>query len=64
MNLLNLDEKTFKSTYIATFLASYMAVTYERNCSEGHVGEPYAHQPIEDANHLADCAWESLCDLI
>ena len=55
-----MDEKQFKTAYVAQFLASYMAQRYDQDCLEGHPGEPYAHQPVEDALHLAECAWERL----
>lgn len=55
-----LDERVFKSTYIATFLASYSAWRYERDCMEGHPGCHYANQPVEDANHLANEAWKTM----
>lgn len=55
-----LDEWTFKSTYIATFLATYMAANYERDCMNGHPGEPYKFQPVEDANFNANCAWQRI----
>ncbi len=59
-----LDEKTFKSTYIATFLASRMAVKYDEDCMNGHEGEPYNHQPVEDAEFLANRAWESIQEIL
>lgn len=55
-----MTEAEFKSTYITQFLAAYMAQTYERDCHEGHRGEPYNHQPVEDAAFLADCAWKQV----
>lgn len=55
-----MNEKQFKAQYITQFLASYMASTYDRDCQNGHVGEPYNHQPITDAAFLADCAWEQI----
>jgi hypothetical protein len=61
--IIELNEQTFKSTYVANFLASYMALTYEDNCQNGHEGNPHHHQPLEDAIHLADCAWESYLKL-
>jgi hypothetical protein len=54
-----LDEASFKATYVATFLASYMAGRYNDDCMNGHPGEPYEHQPIEDAVFCAECAWTS-----
>lgn len=50
----------FKATYIAQFLASYMAARYDQDCQTGHQGQPYNHQPVEDAVFLANCAWEQL----
>jgi len=55
-------EAEFKSTYISTFLASYMAGRYDQDCSEGHINEPYMNQPVEDANFNANCAWKSIQD--
>jgi hypothetical protein len=55
-----LSEVEFKSAYIATFLATYMAVNYERDCANGQRGEPYENQPVEDANFCANCAWQSI----
>jgi hypothetical protein len=55
-----LREADFKTQYIATFLASYSAWRYERDCQEGHPGQHYANQPVEDANHLANKAWDSI----
>ena len=56
-------EKEFKSNYIATFLASYMASKYDWDCQNLHPNEPYNHQPVEDAKFLADCAWKQLMEL-
>ena len=53
-------EAEFKSVYIATFLASYMAGRYERDCADGHLGMPYNTQPVEDASFLANAAWETI----
>jgi hypothetical protein len=55
-----MNEQQFKASYITQFLASYMASTYDFDCQNGHPGEPYNHQPIEDASFLADCAWNQL----
>jgi hypothetical protein len=53
-----MNEKEFKSHYIATFLAAYMASRYDNDCMTGHLGEPYNNQPVEDAIFLAQKAWE------
>lgn len=56
-----MDEKQFKASYIAQFLASYMAQLYDK----GHLRHlaPATYQPVEDAEYLADCAWESITRL-
>lgn len=54
-----MNELEFKRNYVATFLASYMASRYDSDCANGHIGEPYDHQPIEDAIDLADRAWKA-----
>lgn len=58
-NYLNgrIRETEFKATYVATFLASYMASRYERDCANGTHGAP---QPVEDANFLANEAWNEI----
>lgn len=58
-----MNQAQFKCAYIAQFLASYMASTYERDCQAGHPGKPYDHQPVEDAAFLAECAWEQICKM-
>ncbi len=55
-----MSEAEFKAAYIAQFLASYMASRFDRDCANGHAGEPYDHQPVEDAAFLADAAWEQI----
>lgn len=59
-----LKETEFKTQYIATFLASYSAWRYERDCMEGHPGKHYANQPVEDANHLANEAWKNIVETL
>jgi hypothetical protein len=58
-----MDEQQFKDHYIATFLASYMAVNHESDCLHGHPNQRYNHQPIEDAIFCAECAWKQLKEL-
>lgn len=55
-----MNEADFKSAYIAQFLATHMASRYAADCASGHAGEPYNHQPVEDAAFLADCAWDQI----
>ena len=50
-----MDEQQFKAHYIATFCASWSAVTYSDHCLRGWDG---VRQPIEDAIELANEAWE------
>lgn len=55
-----MDEKTFKTQFIATFLASWCAKHYEDACMRGE-HDRLMHPPVNDAEHLADCAWEEWC---
>lgn len=64
MAKLDIDEKSFKTSYIANFLASHMALNYEDDCMNGHPGRRYKNQPVEDAVHLANCAWDSIVETI
>lgn len=49
------DETTFKRQYAIQFLASLDAVNYQDNCRRGWK----THKPaVEDAEHLADKAWD------
>ncbi len=59
-NKVNLDEKAFKSVYIATFMASYMAAHYEDDCLDGHRSNRHNNQPAEDASYNANLAWEQI----
>lgn len=55
-----LDEKQFKTAYIANFLATYMAINHENDCMDGHKRNRQSHQPVEDASYLANLAWEQI----
>ncbi|GBG14514.1 DNA methyltransferase [Novimethylophilus kurashikiensis] len=57
-------EAQFKAAYISQFLATYMAHRYEADCMSGHAGEPYKHQPIEDAAFLANEAWNQISEFV
>lgn len=58
-----MNKEQFIATYMANFLATHMALRYVDDCQNGHEGEPYNHQPVEDAHHLAECAWQQIQDL-
>jgi len=47
----------FVGQYVAQFLAAFAAVTYVDNCQRGW---PSRDQPVEDAECLAEEAWEQL----
>jgi hypothetical protein len=55
-----MNKAQFKAQYITNFISSYMAGRYDSDCSNGHPNKPYNHQPISDANFLAEKAWEQL----
>lgn len=57
-----MNKQQFIDHYVCTFLASYMAGNYERDCAEGHPNEPYDHQPVEDARFCAERAWKQYYD--
>jgi hypothetical protein len=55
-----MDEKEqFKFAYITAFLGSYAALKYDDNCMRGW---PTHDQPLEDAECLAQEAWEQLLE--
>ena len=37
-----------------------MAQRYDSDCKNGHVGEPYDNQPVEDALFCAERAWDGV----
>jgi hypothetical protein len=51
-------KEEFINNYVATFLASYSAATYDENCMGGWERSP--KPPVEDAYYLAKEAWEAL----
>ena len=58
-----MNEQQFIDHYVATFLASYMAVHFDNDCLHGHPSKRYNHQPVEDAIFCAKCAWNQLKEL-
>ncbi len=64
MAKLYINETAFKAAYIANFLSSHMALNYDDDCLNGWPGKRYKNQPVEDAVHMAECAWETLVETI
>jgi hypothetical protein len=52
-----MDRKEFIQSYMGVFLASYAALNYDNNCQRGWTNH---EQPVEDAECLAQEAWEQL----
>jgi hypothetical protein len=57
MEKLNMTKSEFKAHFLATFLASYAAQRYDDACMRGDQ-DKLSNHPIEDAEHLAETAWE------
>ncbi len=53
-------EKKFKENFITTFLATWVANNYDDVDTMDLLFDP----PIEDAEHLADAAWDKVQELI
>ena len=51
------DEEAFKRSFAVHFLATYVAINYDKWCSEGSQ-ELLAQPPVEDADFLAEKAWK------
>lgn len=54
-----MKRKQFIDLYIVQFLASYAAGKYDHNCLMGWP-DTTKSQPVEDAEILAEGAWEQL----
>lgn len=52
---MNRDE--FIRLYVIQFCAAYVATNYNQNCTLGWT-DANRDPPMEDAIHLAECAWE------
>ena len=57
------DEAAFKKQYVIQFMATYQAVTYQNNCAKGWANHSQV-MPIEDAETLANEAWDQLVKTI
>ncbi len=56
-------EKKFKENFITTFLATWVANNYHDACINNQ-HDMLHNPPVEDAEHLAQKAWEKVVDLI
>ncbi len=55
------NKELFKQRFIANFLASYCTENYSDACSHNQ-HDRLRNPPVEDAEHLAECAWEKCCE--
>ena len=51
------DERTFKQQFAIQFMAAYIAGKNDFCCTHGR-HDSLRNPPVEDARHLAECAWE------
>ncbi len=56
-------EKSFKEQFVTTFLATWVAKNYD-DYVQFEMHDRLADPPVEDAEHLANTAWEKVVDLI
>ena len=52
-------EELFKTQFIASFLAAWVANHYDMACARGE-HDKLSNPPVEDARFLADEAWQRL----
>ena len=57
------DEREFKRQFAVQFLASWVATHYTEYCARG-MQETLETPPVEDAEYLAQKAWEQWCSII
>ena len=51
------DARDFKRQFAIQYMAAYVAGRTDECCSRGQ-HESLRNPPVEDARHLAECAWE------
>jgi len=51
-------KEIFITRFIASFLAAWCVKEYEDVCMSGNFEKMTKSQPVEDAEHLAECAWQ------
>lgn len=56
-----MDKEKFIQQYIVQFMASYAAVNFAEACCRGE--SDFLHKIVEDAQSLAEDAWEEYCKL-
>ena len=56
-------EDQFKDMYVAAFMAAYKANEYVERCVNGQYDALNSHAIVEDAEFLADKAWEAMKEL-
>lgn len=57
------DEMAFRRQFAVQFLASWAAMHYTEYCAKG-MQETLETPPVEDAEYLAQKAWEQWCSII
>lgn len=56
-------EERFKDQYVAAFMAAYKAGEYTERCMMDQHEALRNHGIVEDAEHLAEYAWDAMKDL-
>jgi len=51
-------KEIFITRFIASFLAAWCVKEYEDVCMSGNFEKMTKSQPVEDAEYLAECAWQ------
>ena len=51
------DERAFKQKFAIQFMAAYVASRNDYCCIHG-LHDELRNPPVEDAQHLAECAWD------
>ena len=52
------EKRLFIDRFVACFLANWCVQQYEECCNGGD-HDRIEHPPVEDAVHIAECAWDS-----
>lgn len=57
------DETEFKKQFVTGFLSNWAVMNNDDYCARG-LHDELRNPPVEDAKHLAECAWEKWGDVI